>query len=603
MLTFLGCGQPVSGYKPKLDIDFVTLSNLFSKEGVTLTHSRTSGAMFYNSTGDLTYANENIMLYSEDFSNAAWVKTSVTVGTSTTSDVPIAGMTAWPIYETAVSDLHEIAQGGFEAATGNKYTVSVYAKGIGRNLRIVSNQGFFGTQEYSTFDLTNGTVFKQGTNSVPTITSIGNGWYRCAVTMTATAFGGNSYYFDTAIYGDTGRTTPHTGDVNLGLWLSGAMVSRSPNLQPYYKTISTVYSAPRFDYDPVSFTKKGLYYEIATQNMLLRSQDYGNSAWTKTDISGSGVTTEVVDIRGYSNSGSKIIEGTAGTGLLLSSTPTVTANSKNVCSHYIKRGNTDWICLQMFSSSNNGCNVWFNLNTGVKGTTSTVGTGSNINAGIITLKNGWYRIWSTCSTPETTIKTALCSASADASTTRVSSAYYYLAGSQLEAGIYPSSYVYTRANGQPRSADNLSITASSWYKQTEGSMICTYISEVVDTSTSQTVVGFSDGTNNNRIQLKAFVTSNNAKQFLVASGGTSYTILDSNYPTNTVIKLAASYKANALSVVSNGGNVTTTATATIPSTVNTFNLGGLNGSEGFRGWIQGFKYYDTKLSDNDLKTI
>jgi hypothetical protein len=119
-----------------------------------------------------------LALYSEQFDNASYSKSDASVTANTTTS-PDGTTNADSLIENTATALHQISQ--TTAATGGVYTATIYAKPNGRNwlfLNIASAASYG-----AWFDVQNGTVGTIQSNiTSATITSVGNGWYRCSIT-------------------------------------------------------------------------------------------------------------------------------------------------------------------------------------------------------------------------------------------------------------------------------------------------------------------------------------------------------------------------------------------------------------------------------------
>jgi hypothetical protein len=125
----------------------------------------------------------NLLTYSSDYTNAAWgAKTGLQL---TVGAIAPDGTTSLKVESTA-SGTRFLAQSATTVAS-TAYTATAYLKKNTTNFGVVSivdgsNQGIW------TFDLNAGTVGQNVVStlsSTATITSVGNGWYRCSVTATA----------------------------------------------------------------------------------------------------------------------------------------------------------------------------------------------------------------------------------------------------------------------------------------------------------------------------------------------------------------------------------------------------------------------------------
>lgn len=363
------------------------------------------------------------------------------------------------------------------------------------------------------------------------------------------------------------------------------------------KTATT--NEARFEYDPNTLIKRGLKIEPQATNLLLRSEDYANAYWLKTDIT-AALTNETLGVRGNSNEATKIQEGTAGTAVLSNTAVTTAASTIYCCSVIIKRGNTDWICLSLLDSAgNNGGRAWFNLNTRVKGSTATVGSGASISSDIELLQNGFAHIFIRCTiSTSTSMVASLFSASANSSTTRVNNANYYLNGSQIELGQFPTSYIQTTTATVTRSADVATMSTGSWYNASEGSILLR-----AGMPFAQDTTGFSfsidDNTNNNRI-----TSSLNNADFFVATGSVSQvSIINPVKPDrNLVYSGGYGYKLNDFVYNQNGSLIGTDNLGSIP-VVSTLRIGSDSLNRCIKGYIRSFRYYNRRLSNETIQAL
>jgi hypothetical protein len=130
----------------------------------------------------------NLILYSEQFDNVAWVKTTGTITANATTS-PDGTANADLITTSGVSAQ---LSAGTTIGLGATISGSVYLKPAGMTaveIVLLSNNN---TTPYgrATFNISNGTISvaastaNGGTNASAQITPAGNGWYRCSVTVT-----------------------------------------------------------------------------------------------------------------------------------------------------------------------------------------------------------------------------------------------------------------------------------------------------------------------------------------------------------------------------------------------------------------------------------
>jgi hypothetical protein len=184
------------------------------------------------------YAGHNLVTYSEQFDNSVWNKASVTVSVNSTQS-PNGTATADTMLETATTAVHGLWM-SYGAGTITDYTWSIYVKANGRTWAVI-NAYCDSSNKLTYFDLTNIVVGTNASGSTATITPVGNGWYRCAVTrsVTSTATLGLEVWATTA-----DNTSTYPGDITKGLYVWGAQLERASFLGPYVRTVDATSPAP-----------------------------------------------------------------------------------------------------------------------------------------------------------------------------------------------------------------------------------------------------------------------------------------------------------------------------------------------------------------------
>jgi hypothetical protein len=171
----------------------------------------------------------NLFTYSEDFSNSAWQKQRTSVD-SNTIIAPDGTLTGDKLVESTDGSSHFVGQN--ITGTADTYTFSIYAKAGERDwiaVRLWDGSSYAG---FAYFNLANGTIGTI-TSGTATITSIGNGWYRCSVSGLLTT-ASNCGAYPAVAFED--NNVAYTGDGYSGVYIWGAQVEEGEFPTSYIPT-------------------------------------------------------------------------------------------------------------------------------------------------------------------------------------------------------------------------------------------------------------------------------------------------------------------------------------------------------------------------------
>ena len=495
---------------------------------------------------------------------------------------PDGTSTADTLIGDGVNANHAVQQSQVASATGK--TFSIYGK-AGTNSFL---QIYFATDfaPFANFDLTNGTVGSTGTATTASIISVGNGWYRCIVSTTSTTATTPVVQIVPASTSARGATSTLTTSVLI--W--GAQAETGTTATDYTRNAGGVFP-PRFDYDPVTLAPRGLLIEEQRVNLLLRSQEFDNAAWSKLR---SSVTANATTAPDGTVTADKLVEDTTAsdTHFVLQS-QTASSSTTYTYSVFLKAGERTRASLQDGAGSNAIGN--FDLSNG------TVVSTNAATATITNFGNGWYRCTITFTTgaAQTAIncRIFLVDTGTNTSFTGNGTSGIFIYGAQLEAGAFATSYIPTVASQVTRTADVAAINApnfASWYNQSEGTILVEAVT-FKPTSVGVTVlaVDVSDGGINNRHLIGPL---SNLVTGRTVVGGVTQVDINTAYTANATEKLAYAYKVNDFAFFRNGSQVGTDTSGTIP-TVDRMFIGNAAGSAAFwNGWLRSIRYYPTRLT-------
>jgi hypothetical protein len=386
--------------------------------------------------------------------------------------------------------------------------------------------------------------------------------------------------------------------------------------------------SPRFDhsYDGNNVESLGLLIEESRTNLL----DYSEQLTTNTSLTGTAVTTttEVTAPDGSTNAYKlNITLGTAGRaaiGKVVTGIMTANVGVTYAQSVFVKAAEVQYATL-WYDGGNAGTGYAvtegpyygsaeiINLQTGltITGVASTITQTQQY-------PNGWWRfsIVGTSATTNTNAKTLRLGIGAangynenppyGAVGTGTNGIYVW--GWQFEQGLSPTSYIPTTSATVTRSADDASITGtnfSNWYNQSEGTLIGKLKKTSVGIGLGYEIATFASS-NPNRLVINHNLLENVACSISdsTASGATTINLL-STAPLNTDYTIGLAYSPNDSAACYNGNVAIADTIEGATGTMFRLKFGRVstNYSSVGTGWLDSFKYYPVRLSNDQLQTL
>ena len=531
---------------------------------------RATTATRVNSAGLIEVVPRNLLTYSNDFSNANWTKTASTVTAGQTGYDGTSN--AWLLASTATPSAFLL-----QSATVNQDSVfSVYLK------RGTLNWAMFLTSGTVTanFDLLNGVVGSVS-NSVATIESVGNGWFRCS--MKSSVNGTNVRIYPAN--GDNTRTI--TGNI----LIQNSQLEDSATATEYFPT-TTRLNIPRIDYTNGSCPS--LLVEPQRTNLFLRSEEFNDTSWVK--INANVTANDTISPSGILNADKLIATAVSGIHVALQTATGSISGTTFTTSVFVKASGLSRITL--LNNQGGGGIVDYNL------TTSTFTLVSGVSASIQNYGNGWYRCIMTF-IPNTTglfnLQVRLADSSGNTTFTGNGVDGVSLWGFQVEQGTYPTSYIPTVASSVTRNADVISKTGiSSLIGQTEGTVFVDINVDLSYTQTDMRFINISDGTSTNWWFIGTNVS--NQIRFYYKTGATTY-VSQLITLTSGRHKLAFAYKSNDYVAYVDGTQVHS-LTSLIVGATSQIDLGNNFGGSGVsKQFINSAQLYKTRLTNAEIASL
>jgi len=414
----------------------------------------------------LKWRPHNLLTHSGDLTNANWTNNALTV---TTGQNDFEGNpTAFKLTPTTVSGFHRLYKNQVNSNLVNDMlsTVTIDLKADGYNFFSVSTN----SNKYAIIDLSNGTVSLDTGSVSPTVTSLGNGWYRCSVTTPIASQ-------EVFSVGETSQANPFgsqtfTGDGTSGVLVAyphsfrsglGGMVNNpdaSTGRESYLPTTTTPAYAPRRGhhiYNGSAWVNEGILHESeARTNQMLYSDDLTRTAWTGGGTV--GTVTAGSPFGTYQTISPTSNGGNLGPAQRYQIGKSITSGSTYVGWALVKySAGSGWFVVNMYDTGKANEQAYFDLQNGVVGSKEAL----IIDHGMVDYGDGWWLCWASSNAASGSGGVSYEMPNGDGVQSCSAADVILIAGSQFELGSTPSSYIPTTSAQVTRAAETLTVPAAN----------------------------------------------------------------------------------------------------------------------------------------------
>ncbi len=334
------------------------------------------------------------------------------------------------------------------------------------------------------------------------------------------------------------------------------------NSSGYVTTAGT--NVARFDHDPTTLAPRGLLVEAQATNLLNWSASFATSGGTNNNWADTNITRSSLGFDPTGVTAAITFSASAGNATIISSAAIGTSAART------------------FS-------VWLRRVSGTGNIQYTQNNGTNWTTQAITAT--WTRYTFTHTVDHRVGIRIVTSGDA-----------IEMWGAKLETGSGASSYIPTGASQATRNADSCVMTGanfSSWYNQSQGS----FFASVQKNSTSAGHI-FNANTSNSAPRIMMLY---NSGWFLAGenpSGTNTPSLFIATGAINASQKVAGAFQTGNYAASANGLTAVTTSTGTMPTGLNTLQIGAAEGGYQFlNGTIALLKYWPTRLTNAQLQSL
>jgi hypothetical protein len=369
---------------------------------------------------------------------------------------------------------------------------------------------------------------------------------------------------------------------------------------------------PRFDHDPTTSECLGLLTERVGTNLILRSEDFNDSYWTKI---GTFINSDSIQSPNGTRTADTLVQDTSAGTHDLRRDYTLSGSTTYTYSVFLKIKEVDIARLSLGSGAfGSDVTAEYNLSFG---TSTIITSGTSTTTKIVKYPNGWYR----CSLTSTTISSptnaitlvSLMRPGGISSYAGDGFSGIYVWGAQLESNpgatdIAPTSYIPTIASTRTRAQDTVQILGrnfSDFYTNDNSGSI--FVSAKEYSGRNSSPFWFNGGSTNRGITYRRLGSNISFNVRSSTTDSIEVTVVD-GVPINQINKVAASFSGRLLNVCSNGSSVqTSTSLVELKPIIDRLSIGfsQIGGTTPFYwyGHIQRLTYWNKILPNEQLQAL
>lgn len=345
----------------------------------------------------------------------------------------------------------------------------------------------------------------------------------------------------------------------------------------------------------------GCLFEGASENLMLRSEEFDNAAWSK---SSSAITADSAVSPDTTVTADKFEAGSTAsiTPNVFQAVTSIAAQSSTTY-YFVNAVEATFVQVQYSGGQvANNPRANFDLTAGVLGTVD-----GDITATITALAGGYFLITSTVVAVGVTLTPQLVLIKTATDTRGQANSWTAGDGLLVWGGLtaqlpFAPSYTPTTTIAVTRSADDISASSDDNFVEAEGSIF--FKADVIgDTGADQYLLEVSDGTNNNR---HAIIRSSDKIRLLIVDGGVTQVDISTtfNMDVDTQYGIAVNYKDNNVELFVDGVSIGTDTSCTMPTGLTIINIGKTNssGNEQF-GHNQDLRINDFRYNTDEIKYL